>query len=113
MTSKRFGLAAVVSMVLAHLLAADLAAQGQSNGHGGGGSGVHGAPGGRHGPSFRPTGWDKGHKDGWGGCDQPPGLARKSGCKSSDEPGVSEPEPENGGDDAPAPPDGDDGKKEH
>ena len=30
--------------------------------------------------SDRPPGWDRGRKTGWGACDVPPGLAKKSGC---------------------------------
>jgi hypothetical protein len=33
-----------------------------------------------HGASARPAGWDKGKKTGWGGCDVPPGQAKKVGC---------------------------------
>ncbi len=32
------------------------------------------------GPVRRPPGWDRGRKVGWGGCDLPPGQARKYGC---------------------------------
>ncbi len=31
----------------------------------------------------RPRGWDKGKKNGWGGCDVPPGQAKKMGCTPS------------------------------
>jgi len=33
------------------------------------------------GPPHRPPGWDQGRKNGWGGCDVPPGLAKKMGCR--------------------------------
>ena len=32
--------------------------------------------------AHRPPGWDRGRKVGWGGCDLPPGLAKKYGCRS-------------------------------
>ncbi len=32
---------------------------------------------------YRPYGWDRGHKHGWRGCDLPPGLAKKYGCRSN------------------------------
>ncbi len=34
----------------------------------------------RYGRSGRPPGWTHGRKTGWGGCDVPPGLAKKEGC---------------------------------
>ncbi len=35
------------------------------------------------GRSGRPHGWSHGRKVGWGGCDLPPGLAKKHGCYNS------------------------------
>ncbi len=35
------------------------------------------------GPVGRPPGWDRGRKVGWGGCDLPPGQAKKYGCYAS------------------------------
>ena len=35
------------------------------------------------GPARRPPGWDRGRKVGWGGCDLPPGQAKKYGCYGS------------------------------
>jgi hypothetical protein len=35
------------------------------------------------GPERRPPGWDRGRKVGWGGCDLPPGQAKKYGCYGS------------------------------
>ena len=32
---------------------------------------------------LRPRGWDRGQKHGWRGCDLPPGLAKKYGCRSN------------------------------
>jgi len=31
----------------------------------------------------RPPGWDRGRKVGWGNCDVPPGLAKKTGCRNT------------------------------
>lgn len=31
-------------------------------------------------PARRPPGWERGRKVGWGGCDLPPGQAKKYGC---------------------------------
>lgn len=31
-------------------------------------------------PARRPPGWEHGRKVGWGGCDLPPGQAKKYGC---------------------------------
>ena len=36
------------------------------------------------GPARRPPGWERGRKVGWGGCDLPPGQAKKYGCYASD-----------------------------
>jgi len=33
--------------------------------------------------SHRPHGWNQGRKVGWRGCDLPPGLAKKYGCRSN------------------------------
>jgi hypothetical protein len=35
------------------------------------------------GPARRPHGWERGRKLGWGGCDLPPGQAKKYGCYGS------------------------------
>jgi len=32
--------------------------------------------------SYRPYGWDRGRKVGWGNCDLPPGLAKRYGCSN-------------------------------
>lgn len=44
-----------------------------------GGQGQNAEPGAHVGPPFRPPGWDKGKKVGWGGSDIPPGLEKKAG----------------------------------
>lgn len=31
--------------------------------------------------AHQPPGWERGHKVGWRGCDLPPGLAKKYGCR--------------------------------
>ncbi len=36
-----------------------------------------------HRPHYRPYGWDRGRKVGWRGCDLPPGLAQKYGCRGA------------------------------
>lgn len=108
MMRKRFSVAAIAVTMMCHLLAADLAAQGRAHGQGVGGStggNVHPQPDASAGPPFRPKGWGKGEKVGWGDCNQPPGLAKKSGCatESSSKPTDSADEPEDGQDDASAP----------